>query len=537
MIKILFASGKILHSQDRLWRLLFEFSIASFLAFLLITTSKYTFGKNETSSPSVQVSSSYKSTVPLGTVSALATVNVDQPKQTSTILATPQDIESDERLQQLHISVQGIDYTLNKSERCEKLAVLLSPITPYDRKRAKAVHNNILSEGDICTNRMLASDIRLTVWKAKATAVQQNANASNSIALVNAVDALTKFDRERRTYTQYKHFNNLGDDAKEDKKQSDASLFALQESVNTYSENPNPNTENVLIQQVSELSSFDLERPEPHNLSVVAMAQDITKQAHQRSSDLRELKELQNIFSATHQISVKNTERVAELVTRFENVADTLLTPQQRTDIVELIELSAEYQIKQLGIYAEQYKHEKSNTTLQNLEQQLIFIETDYRPWLQNIAPRTLASAREARQLLHQSDARLHALITTAKNVEQKMTKTNIQALSNAKQTLTSFDLSRLSPTHAQALQVATNAQSGVLESNQRMEDFTQEYNTYVSTGCTSTTLRRLREARFKVNEFDLDRGSNEFLNTINKSKGYLRRNYCIDSAIKIKPI
>lgn len=539
-MRSLFESGQTLYHQDRFWRLLFEIIVAAFLALLLIATVKYMFGNSGSSNQPIQASSSYKPLVPPGALggSSGGGAGGSQSGRVITMPATQQNIESDERLKQLHISTQGIDSSLNKSERCEQLVTLLSPITSYDRKRTKTVHKGILAEGDSCKSLIIASDARLSTLKTTATLAQENNNASNSIALVNAMDAITNFDQERGNYTQYKHFSNLGANAKERKTQSDALLLTLQESVNAYSSNTKPDTESKVIQQFEKLSSFDLERPEPHHTAVLAMAQDITNQAQQRSTDLQELKELQDIFSGTNQISVKNTERAAKLASRFAKVPNTLLSSQQRTDIVRLTELSANYQIKQLQRYAENYKQQTDNTTLQILARQLIRIETDYSSWLQDIDATTLSTAREAKRLLRQSDARLQALITASTNVNKNMNQTTIKALLKAEKALVSLDLSRLSHEHKEALKVSKNARSGVLESNVRIKAFTKAYNTYKKNGCTKFTLSRLRQAREKLNDFDLSQGSSAFLDTINISKNYLRRNYCIESKVKtLKPI
>ncbi|HCM1035824.1 hypothetical protein HJ014_16810 [Vibrio parahaemolyticus] len=534
----LFTTGRELYYQDRLWQLLVQVVYASIVALGLIALFSSLFANNGTTSASFnQAQASYKPTVP-----AKAFGSTASGSQSGRVLNMPvsaEDIASDERLKELHLAAQSVDKSAPKAQQCEQYVAMLSPITSYDKKRAKPVHNRILSDAERCKLNIFKSDNRLKALDSAGMAYQDKASVDNAIHLVNAASAITDYDKQRTGFRSYQNYLNKTQDAEKLKVNSDNRLSALNQAYSKFKRSASTETEAEVLKAYFQVNSLDRERElDKKNKALLQSATQIVSAQSQRTNDLKRLKTLSAKVDSSSDLTSDELEQLATLIERLNQINPSLLSNDERSQISYATQASFKYQEQQLNKLVKKFQQGQDVELLAPIANQYSRIKSGYPTLLADLDIDLVVTAEEVIKKIASSDERLHSLSIAAIELNKKMTPSSIDKLQNARKALTSLDLVRMNSSHKKAMSLEEKASSGVLDSDNRINHFVQAFNDYVNRGCTKSTLRELRNSKTVLTSFDIERANSKIKEAISLANTYTSRTYCVGSSFRaIKPI
>lgn len=534
----LFTTGRELYYQDRLWQLLVQVVFASIVALGLIALFSSLFANNGTTSASFnQAQASYKPTVPPKAFGS--TASGSQSGRVLNMPVSAEDIASDERLKELHLAAQSVDKSAPKAQQCEQYVAMLNPITSYDKKRAKPVHNRILSDAERCKLNISKSDNRLKALDSAGMAYQDKASVDNAIHLVNAASAITDYDKQRTGFSSYQNYLDKTQDAEKLKVNSDNRLSTLNQAYSKFKRSASTETEAEVLKAYSQVNSLDRERElDKKNKALLQSATQLVSAQSQRTSDLKRLKALSTKVENSYNLASDELEQLAALIERLNQVNPSLLSNDERSQISYATQASFKYQEQQLSKLVRKYKAGQDIELLEPIANQYSRIKSGYPNLLADLDIDLVVTAEEVTKKIASSDERLHSLSIAAIALNKKMTPSSIDKLQNARKALTSLDLVRMNSSHKKAMSLEEKASSGVLDSNNRINHFVQAFNDYVNRGCTKSTLRELRNSKTVLTSFDIERANSKIKEAISLANTYTSRTYCVGSSFRaIKPI
>ncbi|EGQ7948228.1 hypothetical protein J7X21_001993 [Vibrio parahaemolyticus] len=534
----LFTTGRELYYQDRLWQLLVQVVFASIFALGLIALCSTLFANNGTTSASSnQAQASYKPTVPPKAFGGTA-----PGSQSGRVLNMPisaEDIASDDRLKELHLAAQSVDKSAPKAQQCEQYVTMLNPITSYDKKRAKPVHNRILSDAERCKLNISKSDNRLKALDSAGIAYQDKASVDNAIHLVNSASAITDYDKQRTGFSSYQNYLDETQDAEKLKVNSDNRLSALNQAYSKFKRSTSTETEAEVLKAYSQVNSLDRERElDKKNKVLLQSATQLVSAQSQRTNDLKRLKTLSAKVDSSSALTSDELEQLATLIERLNQVNPSLLSNDERSQVSYATQASFRYQEQQLSKLVRKYKVGQDVELLEPIANQYSRIKSGYPQLLADLDNDLVIVSEKVAEKIEGSDNRLSSLTIAASNLSKKMTPNSIDALKKAKDALISLDLERMNDEHKKAINLEKKAVSGELESDKRINQFVLAYNTYVTQGCTKVNLRNLSSTKSALTSLDKDRATSKVKNAINMARSYTSRSYCVGSTLKsIKPI
>lgn len=528
----LITTGRELYYQDRLWQLLVQVVVASLVALGLIALCSILLANNGTTSASTkQASASYKPTVPPKAFGGTALGS--QPGRVMNMPVSAEDIASDERLKELHLAAQSVDKSAPKAQQCEQYVAMLSTITSYDKKRAKPVHNRIVSDAERCKLNISKSDNRLKALDSAGMAYQDKASVDNAINLVKAAVVITDYDRQRTGFSSYQAYLDETTQAGKLKTDSDNRLSALSQAYGKFKRSASIESEALVLQAYSKVNSLDKDRELDNKHKVLLQsATQVVFEHSQRTNNLKRLKTLSAKFDGSSNLTNDDLEQLAALIERLNQVNPPLLSNDERSQISYATQASFKYQEQKLSKLVKKYTKKQDIKLLEPIVNQYKRIKSGYPTLLAELDSDLVVTSEEAIKKIVSSDKRLSSLSNAAKNLSHKMTPSSIDNLQKAKHALISIDLARMSEDHKEAIALEQKASSGVLESDQRIRSFVLAYNTYRKQGCTKTNLRTLRDSKNALTKLDIERSSTDVRNALESTVPYLSRSYCATTSI-----
>lgn len=534
----LITTGRELYYQDRLWQLLAQVVVASLVALGLIALCSILLANNGTTSASTkQASASYKPTVPPKAFGGTATGS--QPGRVMNMPVSAEDIASDDRLKELHLAAQSVDKSAPKAQQCEQYVTMLNPITSYDKKRAKPVHNRILSDAERCKLNISKSNNRLKALDSAGMAYQDKASVDNAINLVNAASAITDYDKQRTGFNSYQNYLDETQDAEKLKSNSNSRLSALNQAYSKFKRSASTETEAEVLKAYSKVNSLDRERElDKKNKALLQSATQVVSAQSQRTNDLKRLKALSTKIDNSSNLASDELEQLAALIERLNQVNLSLLSNDERSQVSYATQASFKYQEQQLSKLVKRYQKGQDVELLEQIANQYSRIKSGYPTLLADLDNDLVVISEEVTEQIASSEERLKLLGNAAQDLNKQITQSSIEKLQKAKQALTSTDLARMTEEHKKAIALEEKASSGVLESDERIKSFVLAYNSYRQQGCTKKTLQSLRTSKEALTKLDLERSSGGVKRAINNSISPLSRSYCVQTSFKsIKPI
>lgn len=484
-----------LYSRDRLWRWSIDILAGGALCVAAISLI-------QSSGPASAVSGGASATYQPPAVPPLRTTGNSggsSGPNTVTMPVSPQDRASDLRLKQFQVSAQKIPSNAGATERCEQLVKAADRLTDYDRNRGRPVHQTFLAEADQCRDQLQQSDLRLARLKSAGEAFQVERTAKTAIDLSVARAAIIPFDQARPSFAGLSLYSGMADIADELKQASEKRLSALQDAYLLHSRAPSRETEANLLSVRERLANFDRERPEDPFRQVVKQADRIATVVAERSSALETISRL--LDSASPQDG-----ELSQALRLLSQIEDLNLLPAEQVLIDEAKNRTAKQQLHALRADVRAMGDAADAPEVERVADRYEQLQESYEAYLAELQPEVREAAEKAKNRITNSDHRLAALAAAAVAVDERMTQKNIQNLLQASEALSPMDNQRLTDEHREALSLAKRARSGVLESEERVRDFSVAYRSFTSEGCSRSTLKKLRSSSEKLTSLDFER-------------------------------
>ncbi|QUI63120.1 hypothetical protein GSF04_11620 [Pseudoalteromonas sp. A22] len=536
MLGSMVSQGRELYHQDRLWQLMVKLIAAALVALCLIKVCQKMFGANNPNTMNNQQhSASYKPTVP---PRAFSSGGPSNSGRTINMPMSAQDVASNERLKTLHLAAQSIDKSSHRAKQCEQYLLLGQDITADDKKRAKPVHNQILTEISRCKLSISQSDERFSTLESAAKNFQQLNDVDSAIALINSSSQLTNFDKERTNFSLFEGFLANLNLAEQLKNESDNRVATLVDAFRAFEGNSTIENEEKLLTQFSKLTQVDKSRQyKGYQLLALNTSQKVAHDKIKRTQNLIRLESLVNRAEDQENITDTDLEAFASVLNHLNTTKPQLLTRQEKSLMEQASRLSFAQQVQKLSGLTTQYKNSKNSELIDPIAAQFSHLKTSYPNRVTTLDNEINAISLDAVSKIAASNQRLAALVSAANSLENKMSPTSITQIQHAQGSLTALDLSRLKAEHRKAIKLAEKASSGVLESDERIKNFVLVFNTYSKQGCTKSNLKNLRISRNNLSDLDIERSTANVKEAIQVSNSYLSRTYCVNTFGKIKPI
>lgn len=181
--------------------------------------------------------------------------------------------QSDRRLKALldaHAAAEQDD----SAQTVARLAAAYVVINTFDRSRAiSPTQKGALTNGEQAEAEIKLSDKRIQALQASAQVAATDPSATNMDNLANAANAITGFDRARMSKLQLGMLER-GQEAIDRVRESDARLSDLTSSLSIARSSADPGIRQTLIDAVAALTEFDKERATPAQQAAIAEARD-----------------------------------------------------------------------------------------------------------------------------------------------------------------------------------------------------------------------------------------------------------------------
>ncbi len=519
--KIIRTSG-YLYDSDRLWRLSVNLCIGGGIAILLFSFWENGFSK-PSATPKINNSASYTPKPP---------PKFGSSKTTIAMRPTPKMIESDNRLKSFQIAAQKIPGKFPHAGYCEQLILEAQNITSYDRNRAAPIHKKLLSDADICQDRMDESDERLSNLNDAVIAFQGNENYQNAKTAAEVGAAILPFDKQRTDFAQYDYYMAIARKADKWLKNSHQRLSDLRSASAELELQSSKTAENAVFDALDKITPFDRQTPDETNQNIITLAEKLKHAVNEREKNLRELRRL--FEQPKH--DKKWADTVVEVIESLPQ--DGWLSAEDTELVMRALQTTFQLQLEYLRNRIAEHKQKQTPETFEAVANQLDLLNNRYDDLLTRAHADILDEAEEIKEILTASNRRLKSLDTAAEQVEKKVTPQNVKALLTASNALTPLDKSRMKQKHQTAIEMASQAESGVLESDDRIEAFNIAVEKFRQNGCNRSSLNRLKETEKALTDFDRERGGHELSMRLEPVSDTLKRGYCLEKQgiITIKP-
>ncbi|GAA4875928.1 hypothetical protein [Ferrimonas pelagia] len=439
-------------------------------------------------------------------------------------------LASDQRLKRFQADYQKLPKAASDYAQCRQLDGLAADITAYDRQRAKPVHRSILSQIEQCQKDVAQSDARMAELATSADRYSADSSTASVLALSQSMDALEDFDQPRVDSGVASSHVALGQRAQMLRDASDARLNDLRTVYNQYLSGPSLQAESEVIELFEALEVMDSQRQSEALSGLYTSVEALVKNAKIRQDEFTALEQLS--FSRLSDRELDSASRRLGVLTATPNA---LLSQSQRSSLTRLRnELNQAYGERVQKALAAQLG--KSDPLLLQSLAERYAMANELKLDLSSVL--TASEQQELKAIaehMANSDRRLAALAQAAAKVDASMNSENLNALLKAHQSLSEFDRERFSQEHHDAQTLVEKAQSGVLESDERLSHYYTMQAAFSQYGCTKDGLAKLRRSVNALTDLDRQRGGQKLSSSLSAIQSDISRSYCLQSN-SIKP-